>query len=205
MKIFLTLSIVLLGSLACHAQNPFRLPKKGDPHRTILLGQGFSVTRLQSARAQSRFGNQQGQINGIYPILDLVRPKIESESDSDREKPNSGIQFDQDFNFDYRSRGKNSLLTVPIDLGVKQSILFGQNRAFWKVGGSAVLTQMYAESEGIKRGWRLATGGVVSGGVTLGNTFSVEAGYRNLSKVRGFDLSSTFVTVSLRFPVGRTR
>ena len=64
---------------------------------------------------------------------------------------------------------------------------------------------MYSEPDGIKRGWRLATGGVISGGISLGNALSVEAGYRKLSPVRGFDLSSSFITASLRFPVGRTR
>jgi hypothetical protein len=64
---------------------------------------------------------------------------------------------------------------------------------------------MYSEPDSIKRGWRLATGGVISGGISLGNALSIEAGYRKLSPVRGFDLSSSFVTASLRFPVGRTR
>jgi hypothetical protein len=198
MKI-LFLTPLLITSASAQAQGPFQLPQKGDPHRTILLGPELMVNRLQSGQAQARFGNPQGQVNGIFPSWRLLRPSVRSETPSNR------IQFDQDIDFEFRSREKSSLWTVPVDFFAMQTLSVGRNRLFWKVGGSVTLTQLHSEPDGIKRGWRLATGGLVSGGITLGNTLSIEAGYRPLSRVRGFNLSSSFISASLRFPVGRTR
>jgi hypothetical protein len=200
MRTFLV-PLVLLYPAVAYAQGPFSLPKRGTPHRTILLGPELTVNRLQSSLAQERFGNPQGQLNGIYPTWQLVKPLVTAETD-----PTSrGIQTLLDLDLDYRSRGKSSLLTAPVDLGVRQELSWGRNKAFWKAAGSVVLTQLVAEPEGVKRGWRMASGGVVSGGITLGNHFTLEGGVRQLTSVRGFNLSSTFLTASLRFPVGRTR
>jgi len=91
-------------------------------------------------------------------------------------------------------------MIVPVGLGYRIAISEpGPFQLYVGGSGNLVVTQLRAESAGIKNGYRTGSGGSLFIGANLGRAAYVELRYRNISDIAGLNLSGTQVQAGIRF------
>ena len=159
----------------------FRLPKIGVDYDTFLPSSG---------KTHSRFGSSWGGIG-----IGIGRP----------DQPSGKGRIAFDFSTQYRKSGDHHAFIAPIGVSYRRAFspdAVKQKSTFTPYYGftvNLVPVDLRSVEDNVHSGFRLTYGGSALVGTTIGASGFVEARYREVAKVKGFDLSGIKLSVGVRF------
>ena len=159
----------------------FQIPK---------IGVDFDAFLPSSGKTRSRFGSDWGGIG-----IGVGRP----------DQPSGKGLLAFDFSTQYQKRGDHHAFVAPI--GVSYRRAFGSDAVkqggtftpYYGFSANLVPVDLRSVEDNVHSGFRLSYGGSALVGTTIGASGFVEARYREVAKVKGFDLSGVKLSVGVRF------
>lgn len=180
----LAATLTLLPSMA-HGQDTNQQSDGDSPRRLPLLGVNVSYLRFTQSRARDRFGDAFGFSPGFGGF----------------QRAKEKGQFEPAFEFVTAGRNDSNALLVPVGIGYRRGLSLDNQPIQPYVGLTAdfVGTWIGSRPDDIKWGFRPAYGGSAFIGVNYQNRGFLEARYRQISDVRGFDFSGVQLGAGVRF------
>jgi hypothetical protein len=197
MKLPLLLAAVFLSALPAHAQENVPAPepapapeKQGEEkprRRRFVIGPQVGAFLPTSSKVRDHFGSSWLSIG---PGLGAVK------------QPSYEGRFAFDFSFSSQKKNGNRAYILPLGVSYTKALLRDPERSAQPFVGAAlnvVGTKLRSIPDGVDTGVKAGAGGSVFLGSTVGEKAFVEARYRTMTSVAGFNFSGLDLTAGYRF------
>lgn len=156
------------------------------PRRRFRFGPEVGVFIPANAKTRDRFG---ASWTDLGPGFGAVR----------QAGPRGRLEID--VSVFRESRGNRRAFFAPVGVGYRRDLAAGGGAFIPYAGASVnlVLADLRSDADGVRSGLRAGGGGSLFVGSTLGRNAYAEARYLAVSRIKGFDLSGTSLSLGVRF------
>ena len=160
--------------------------EKPAPRRRFRFGPEAGVFIPASGKTRDRFG---ASWTSLGPGFGSVR------------QAGARGRLEFDVSVFRESRGNRRAFFAPVGVGYRRDLAVGDGHFMPYAGVSVnlVLTDLRSDADGVRSGLRAGGGGSLFVGSTLGRSAYAEARYLAVSRIKGFDLSGTSLSLGVRF------